>query len=71
MEATQNNAVRSNFEPEGVNNLEGLLWPDTYKISDSEDEIEVLKTMVRTFDQRRRRSGSPAPTCRATGRTTS
>jgi UPF0755 protein len=52
MEATRNNAVRSEFEPEGVNNLEGLLWPDTYKISDSEDEIEVLKTMVRTFDQR-------------------
>jgi UPF0755 protein len=52
MEATQNNAVRSEFEPEGVNNLEGLLWPDTYKISDSEDEIEVLKTMVHTFDQK-------------------
>ena len=53
MEATQNNAVRSEFEPEGVNNLEGLLWPDTYKISDSEDEIEVLKTMVRTRSTRR------------------
>ena len=30
-QATRNNAVRSKFEPEGVNNLEGLLWPDTYK----------------------------------------
>jgi UPF0755 protein len=52
LEATQNNAVRSEFEPAGVNNLEGLLWPDTYKISDSEDEIEVLKTMVHTFDEK-------------------
>ena len=33
LEATQNNAVRSTFEPAGVDNLEGLLWPDTYKIS--------------------------------------
>jgi UPF0755 protein len=49
LQAAQNNAVRSPFEPEQVNSLEGLLWPDTYKISAEEDEIKVLKTMSDTF----------------------
>jgi len=49
MQSTQNNAVRSTFEPPGVNNLEGLLWPDTYKVSAEEDEIQVLKTLADTF----------------------
>ncbi len=52
LDATTNNAVRSAFEPEGVNNLEGLLWPDTYKLSADEDEIQALKTMSETFEQK-------------------
>jgi UPF0755 protein len=51
-EATENNAVRSAFEPANVNNLEGLLWPDTYNISAEEDEILVLSTLVQQFDKR-------------------
>ena len=51
---TSNNAVRSVFEPQGVSNLEGLLRPDTYKISESEDEIGILQTMVTAFDTTRR-----------------
>jgi UPF0755 protein len=51
-EATVNNAVRSAFEPASVNNLEGLLWPDTYNISAEEDEILVLSTLVQQFDKR-------------------
>jgi UPF0755 protein len=51
-EATQNNAVRSAFEPPNLNNLEGLLWPDTYNISAEEDEILVLSTLVQQFDKR-------------------
>ena len=50
-EDSRNNAVRSALQPENVTSLEGLLWPDTYKVSDSEDEIDVLKIMVKTFDQ--------------------
>jgi UPF0755 protein len=51
VEATQNNAVRSAFEPDGVNNLEGLLAPETYNISAEEDEILVLSTLVQQFDK--------------------
>jgi UPF0755 protein len=57
LQATRNNSVRSQFEPEGVTNLEGLVRPDTYKISNSQDEIAILQTLVRTFDTRAKRLG--------------
>jgi UPF0755 protein len=50
LEYASNNAVRSTFEPDGVTSLEGLLWPDTYKIA--AEEIAVLKTMAQTFDKK-------------------
>jgi UPF0755 protein len=52
LDGTRNNAVRSIFEPADVSNLEGLLRPDTYKISESQDEIAILQTLVKTFDTR-------------------
>jgi UPF0755 protein len=52
VEATKNNAVRSAFEPKDINNLEGLVWPDTYNIAADEDEIQVLSTLVTEFDKR-------------------
>jgi UPF0755 protein len=54
---THNNAVRSVFEPEGVTNLEGLTRPDTYKISNSQDEISILQTMVTAFDEKAKKMG--------------
>jgi peptidoglycan lytic transglycosylase G len=54
---TKNNSVRSVLEPEGVNNLEGLLRPDTYKISNSQDEIAILQTMVTAFDKKAKKLG--------------
>ena len=63
-------APRSN--PPGTNNLEGLLWPDTYNISADEDEIQVLSTLVTEFDKRAVGARARAtPTCRATPPTTS
>jgi len=50
LDATENNAVRSPFEPDNVNNLEGLVWPDTYKIAAADDEIKILQTMVNQFN---------------------
>jgi UPF0755 protein len=32
--------------------LEGLLWPDTYRVSDNETELDVLKTMSNEFGQK-------------------
>jgi UPF0755 protein len=52
LEDSRNNAVRSKLQPESVSSLEGLLWADTYRISDSEDEIDVLTTMVGLFERK-------------------
>jgi UPF0755 protein len=57
LDGTRNNAVRSTFEPADVSNLEGLLRPDTYKISESQDEIAILQTLAKTFDERATKLG--------------
>ncbi len=49
--------MRSAFEPQGVNNLEGLTRPDTYNISNSQDEISILQTMVTAFDTKAKKMG--------------
>jgi len=51
LSGTRNNAVRSAFEPAGVTNLEGLTRPDTYKVSNSQDEFSVLQSLVTAFDK--------------------
>jgi UPF0755 protein len=42
--------VRSPYEPPGVNNLEGLLFPATYQIRSTDTEIQVLYEMVGAFN---------------------
>jgi UPF0755 protein len=51
LQVAQSGAVRSPFEPAGSNNLEGLLFPDTYFVDETETEQDVLQTMVNQFDQ--------------------
>ena len=43
-------AVRSKYEPAGVHTVEGLLFPDTYKFTKDDREIDVVRTMVKRFD---------------------
>lgn len=43
--------VRSQFEPAGSNNLEGLLFPETYFVTPTDDEASILRRMVDAFDQ--------------------
>jgi UPF0755 protein len=42
--------VRSRYQPAGQSSLEGLLFPDTYRIEEREDEVAVLRRMVSTLD---------------------
>ena len=60
LQGTRNNAVRSLYEPAGVSNLEGLVRPDTYKVSNSQDEISILQSMVTAFDIHARKLGLTA-----------
>lgn len=48
--ASANGTVRSPFEPPGVNNLEGLVFPATYDISTTMSEVDVLEKMVGAFN---------------------
>jgi UPF0755 protein len=49
--AAQSGQVRSTYLPAGSTNLEGFLFPETYRIQEDEDEREVLERMVTTFEQ--------------------
>jgi UPF0755 protein len=51
------NQVRSRYEPPGVQSLEGLTWPDTYFVSPQEDELAILKLLVRQFDEQATKAG--------------
>lgn len=44
-------SVRSKWQPEGVNTLEGLLYPDTYYLGVDNTEADLLKAMIDRFDE--------------------
>jgi UPF0755 protein len=48
--AASDGSVRSPYEPAGVNDLEGLLFPATYVVRQGETEVELLEQMVGAFD---------------------
>lgn len=49
--ATSNGVVRSIYQPEGVTSLEGMLFPDTYQISNGETEAQVVRRMVNLMER--------------------
>jgi UPF0755 protein len=49
--AARSGAVRSKWQPPGQDNLEGLLFPDTYLVTDKEDDAAILRRLVTRFDQ--------------------
>lgn len=60
LDLANSGTVRSKFQPEGSNNLEGLLFPDTYYIADDETEEDILARMVLLFEQVADEVGLPA-----------
>lgn len=50
LELAENGSVRSRYQPDDVDSLEGLLFPDTYQIDPKEDEAALLARMVEQFD---------------------
>ncbi len=49
--AITDGTIRSEFQPEGVWNLEGLLFPDTYQVSGDDNETRVVKRMVQLMER--------------------
>jgi UPF0755 protein len=62
--AAASGEVRSPYEPPGVNNLEGLLFPDTYQVQQGETEDVVLETLVGEFDDQASQVGLAAAAAR-------
>jgi UPF0755 protein len=62
--AATNGEVRSPYEPRGVSNLEGLLFPATYQVRQGESEIDVLEQMVGAFDDQATSVGLTAAAAR-------
>jgi len=44
--ASQDPSITSVFKPAGVTSLEGLLFPDTYQVSNAESEGQVIDRMI-------------------------
>ena len=53
--------VRSKYQPAGVTSLEGLTWPDTYFVAESQSDEDILRTLVRAFDAHADAAGLGAP----------
>jgi UPF0755 protein len=49
--AAKSGSVMSKYQPPGSTNLEGLLFPDTYLVTDKEDETGIVRRLVERFDQ--------------------
>jgi UPF0755 protein len=50
-QAAGSGQVRSVFQPPNSTNLEGFLYPDTYFVTDEDNELDILTRMVAQFDQ--------------------
>lgn len=51
MELLLSGNVRSQFQPQDVSNLEGFLFPDTYRLEEDEGAPALINQMVQRFDQ--------------------
>ncbi len=49
--AATDGAVRWQYQPQGIDSLEGLLFPDTYQVSNGETEAQVVQRMVDLMDR--------------------
>ncbi len=50
-DAAANGIQRSAYQPDDVNSLEGLLFPDTYQVSNGETEADVVRRMLRLMER--------------------
>jgi UPF0755 protein len=51
LQAAQSGQVRPDILPAGSNNLEGLLFPDTFLLDKKDDEVAILNKMVSGMEQ--------------------
>ena len=59
MALSSSGEVRSPFEPAGVDDLEGLVFPATYQIPRTDTATDIMELLVQTFDQHAYSLGLP------------
>ena len=52
---------RSKYMPEGINNLEGFLLPETYQVSSGENEGDIIRNSLQSFETRAELNGLSVP----------
>jgi UPF0755 protein len=55
--ATTDSGLRSAYQRDGVDDLEGLLFPDTYRVAGDESEAAVIERMLRLMERVGRQEG--------------
>jgi UPF0755 protein len=51
LELARSGTIRSRWQPASVDTLEGLLFPDTYLVTDKEDEAAIIRRLLGRFDE--------------------
>lgn len=49
--------IRSRYQPSSVDSLEGLLFPSTYQVVDTDTAASLIRRLVQTFDDRASKIG--------------
>ena len=49
--AANDPSIRSSFQPPEVTSLEGMLFPDTYQVSNAESEGQVIERMIALMER--------------------
>jgi UPF0755 protein len=67
LQVARSGEVRSRYQPDGVDDLEGLLWPDTYEFAEGGTERDVVRRLVRQFDAEATEAGLAGANVRGYG----
>ena len=51
LQLARSGQIRSRYQPDGVDSLEGLLFPDTYLVDGREDEEAILRRLIAEFER--------------------
>lgn len=51
MQAATDGTIRAAWQPPETNSLEGLLFPDTYNVSNAENEAQVIERMISMMER--------------------
>ena len=58
LDAATSGKIRSRWQPDDIDTLEGLLFPATYEVASKDDPSEMVRRLVEEFDERFQEAGA-------------